>query len=51
MHLSRRVVLTLVMDILFHPIEVSGPEGNHAVAGLPLQYFAPQAELLVDVVR
>ena len=43
------VPLALVQDVCFDPVQVPGPEADHAVSGLPLQNLA--AELLVDLVR
>ena len=48
MQFSGGVVVALIADVAFHPVQVTRAEADHAVTHLPLEHFATQAELVID---
>ena len=45
------MMVSLISNVLEHPLQVSAPKTDHTVPCLPLQGFSPFANALVHVVR
>ena len=47
---SLLVMLLLIANVAYHPLQIFGPETNNTIAGLPIQQFAI-CQLVIDVMR